>query len=310
MALTAPTAGGGRAGKGSAWGWAGDVSAVVSSGRFEGTRHARRRPRRLASEASGASGAPGAARRGRRRSVATAALVAEMESVRDEGERGRARGRTSVVRDEDLADDPRASSGEHIVLVLYLGSSHCGRGEGRVRHRGSQGREPSRLVRRPIVARTHRHGGERRRVDALVPVCPLRVARLRRESHARAFAPPRGAPRVVAPSTIARASVGCSSYSGKQTLCRAASGLGSWIKASVYLPMPSAGAVRDFNSKTDGRKYRVKKSTAAEFFGFRSHRRDFQGAEDGSRKTPRTRESNSFIHNATRSRSRLCSASS
>ena len=147
-----------------------------------------------------------------------------------EGERGRARGRTSVVRDEDLADDPRASSGEHIVLVLYLGSSHCGRGEGRVRHRGSQGREPSRLVRRPIVARTHRHGGERRRVDALVPVGPLRVARLRRESHARAFAPPRGAPRVVAPSTIARASVGCSSYSGKQTLCRAASGLGSWIR--------------------------------------------------------------------------------
>ena len=183
------------------------------------------------------------------------------------GRRGRARGRTSVVRDEDLADDPRASSGEHIVLVLYLGSSHCGRGKGGSDIEARRGREPSRLVRRPIVARTHRHGGERRRVDALVPVCPLRVARLRRESHARAFAPPRGAPRVVAPSTIARASVGCSSYSGKQTLCRAASGLGSWIrrKASVDLPMPSAGAVRDFNSKTDGRKYRVKKSTPQSF---------------------------------------------
>ena len=268
MALTAPTAGGGRAGR-ERVGMGGERVSLPSrpgvsrepdarvADHVGARRKRRERRERRVGEGDG---------RGHHR------LVAEMESVRerDEGERGRARGRTSVVRDEDLADDPRASSGEHIVLVLYLGSSHCGRGKGGSDIEARRGREPSRLVRRPIVARTHRHGGERRRVDALVPVCPLRVARLRRESHARAFAPPRGAPRVVAPSTIARASVGCSSYSGKQTLCRAASGLGSWIrrKASVDLPMPSAGAVRDFNSKTDGRKYRVKKSTPQSFSAF------------------------------------------
>ena len=175
-------------------------------------------------------------------------LVAEMESVRerDEGERGRARGRTSVVRDEDLADDPRASSGEHIVLVLYLGSSHCGRGKGGSDIEARRGREPSRLVRRPIVARTHRHGGERRRVDALVPVRPRRVARLRRESHARAFAPPRAAPRVVAPSTVARATVGCSECGNKRSVSGrllSASKVGSGVSLPPSLTeVPSARA--------------------------------------------------------------------
>ena len=245
MALTAPTAGGGRAGR-ERVGMGGErVSLPSRPGASRepdarvvdhvGARRKRRERReRRVGEGDG---------RGHHR------LVAEMESVRvrDEGERGRARGRTSVVRDEDLADDPRASSGEHIVLVLYLGSSHCGRGEGRVRRRWGGGREPSRLVRRPIVARTHRHGGEMRRVDALVPVRPRRVARLRRESHARAFAPPRAAPRVVAPSTVARATVGCSQCGNKRSVSGrllSASKVGSGVSLppSRLTEVPSARA--------------------------------------------------------------------
>jgi hypothetical protein len=142
MALTAPTAGGGRAGR-ERVGMGGER---VSLPRRPGSRESRTRASSTTSARVESVGSVGSGASGKETVGGHHRLVAEMESVRerDEGERGRARGRTSVVRDEDLADDPRASSGEHIVLVLYLGSSHCGRGEGRVRRRCArgQGAEP------------------------------------------------------------------------------------------------------------------------------------------------------------------------
>ena len=153
--MTAPTAGGGRAGRGARGGGRGTCQPSCRPGvsREPDTRvvvrvgsRRKRRERREWRVGEGDGRRPPPLWLRKWKACAT-------------GRRGRARGRTSVVRDEDLADDPRASSGEHIVLVLYLGSSHCGRGKGGSDIEARRGREPSRLVRRPIVARTHRHGG-------------------------------------------------------------------------------------------------------------------------------------------------------
>ena len=62
---------------------------------------------------------------------------------------GRGAARTSVVGDEDLPDETRASAREDIVLELYLGAGHCGgKGRGGQDHRtedaGPRARSPKR----------------------------------------------------------------------------------------------------------------------------------------------------------------------